>query len=138
MIRNLLLLIVFAMGICALPVCSSETATPRLPVVVMIDKAPTGFVYKVNSKATGEILLALSRMRESNPDPRPKSILLVHEDVTLTMINGMRGVMSKAGYVFPDQRIFFFNRDNVKNVMTELKFSTPVRFSAGGDIPEAE
>ena len=138
MIRNLSLLIVFALSTCVLPVCSSETGTSRLPVVVMIDKGPSGFVYKVNSKATREIFLALSRMRESDPDPRPKSILLVHEDVTLTMINGMRGVMSKAGYVFPDQRIFFFNRDNVKDVMTELRFSVPVRFSDTGDIPEPE
>lgn len=66
--------------------CTQADALPA-PLVVMIDKAPTGFVYSVNSRPTRELLLTLSQLRDKNPEPQAKSALLVHEDVTLTMIN---------------------------------------------------
>jgi hypothetical protein len=135
-IKNFQLTLMILLCIVTLPTYSGQTEKTATPVVVMIDKGPSGFIYKVNSKVTKEILATLTRIKASDSNPHPKSILIVHEDVTLTMINGMRGVMSKAGFVYPDQRVYFFNRDGVKDVMTEITFSPPLRFSEKGETPE--
>jgi hypothetical protein len=138
-VTRILSAVLVAISLFVSPGCSSlSAASSSGRVVVMIDKGPSGFIFRVNSKVTRHMLLTLSEMRAQDSDPHAKSILIVHEDVTLTMINGMRGVMSKAGYVLADQRVLFFNRDNVKDVMTEIKFSTPLPFSAAGDVSITE
>jgi hypothetical protein len=100
-------------------------------IVVMIDHDPHGFTYTVNSEKAKDLLLTLSKRKEG---PDAEVILLVHNKVTLAMVNNMIGILSKAGYVAPP-RVFVF--DSYKNAMNELNFtySPRIPFSAAGDVP---
>jgi energy-converting hydrogenase Eha subunit C len=100
-------------------------------IVVMIDHDSHGFIYTINSEKVQDLLLALSKRKE---EPENEVILLVHNKVTLAMVNNIVGILSKAGYVAPP-RVFVF--DSYKNAMNELSFtySPRIPFSATGDVP---
>lgn len=106
---------------------------PR-PVVLMVDRGPSGFIYKLNSSTvSGDLLLALTKLGLPEVSLDSEAILLVHEDIKLSAINNLIGIMAKAGMVYP--RVFFFRRD--KELMTELTYSKAVPFSADGHVPDA-
>jgi hypothetical protein len=100
-------------------------------IVVMIDHDSHGFNYSINSEAVQDLLFALSRRKE---EPEPEVILLVHDKVTLEMINSVIGILSKAGYLAPP-RVFVF--DSYRIAMNELNFTYAPRipFSAKGVVP---
>jgi hypothetical protein len=113
-------------------VSAGRSEKPR-PVVLMMDRGPSGFTYILNSKpVSGDLLLALTKMGATEVSSDSEAILLVHEDVKISAINNLIGIMAKAGLVHP--RVFFFRRD--KELMTELTYSKAVPFSAEGRVPE--
>lgn len=66
-------------------------------------------------------------------EPKAEGILLVHNKVTLGMLNDTLGILSKAGHVAP--RVFGF--DSHRDAMNELNFtySPRIPFSAAGGVP---
>jgi hypothetical protein len=100
-------------------------------IVVMIDHDAHGFNYTVNSEKVQDLLLTLAKRKEG---PEAEVILLVHNKVTLGMINNMIGILSKAGYVAPPRVSVF---DSHKDVMNELNliYSPRIQFFAAGDVP---
>jgi len=106
---------------------------PR-PVVLMVDRGPSGFIYKLNSATvSGDLLLALTKLVPPEVSQDSEAILLVHEDIKLSAINNLIGIMAKAGIVHA--RVFFFRRD--KELMTELTHSKAIPFSSDGHVPDA-
>ena len=98
-------------------------------LVVMIDHASSGFIYRVDGKDTrADFLTYLDNHKSDWPSGKTKVILLVHEQANLAMINNSRGMIIKAGYEPP--RVFHFNRD--KRAMVEITFMSAVPFSAKG------
>jgi hypothetical protein len=89
-------------------------------IVVLIDHDPRGFNYTINSERVQDPLLKLSKLKEWR---EAEVILLVHDKVTLAMVNNMIGILSKAGHVAPP-RVFVF--DSNKNAMNELNFTYAV------------
>jgi len=104
-------------------------------IVLMIDHDSHGFVYTMNSEkvTVKDLLLTLSEHRNEHL-PEPEVILLVHKEVTLTMVNNVFGILKKAGYAAAP-RVFVF--DSYKQAMNELNFtySPRIPFSAVGDVP---
>jgi len=86
----------------------------------MVDRGPSGFIYKLNfATVSGDLLLALTKLVPPEVSQDSEAILLVHEDIKLSAINNLIGIMAKAGIVHA--RVFFFRRD--KELMTELTHS---------------
>lgn len=107
---------------------SQETKT----LVVMIDHDSTGFIYRVAGKSTSpDLLTYLNEHISEWPTDKTRVILLVHEQVTLAMINNSRGMIMKAGFEPP--RVFHFNDD--KRTMVEITFLRAVPYSAKGQTP---
>ena len=98
----------------------------------MIDHEAHGFTYTINFEKATDLLLALSKKHTETPEA--KVILLVHNEVTLAMLNNMIGILSKAGYIGPP-RVFVF--DSYKHAMNELNFtySPKIPFSPAGNVP---
>jgi hypothetical protein len=95
------------------------------PVIVFVDKGPSGFVTRVNSKIPSKgLLFTLSEIHDSGAAPN-EAVLLVHEDVNFSRLINYLGIMRKAGYINP--RIFFFSRN--KDWMTEITKSGAMPFS---------
>jgi hypothetical protein len=130
--------VLFAVLICiATLIAAFASATAKgkpSRVVVMIDYNAHGFVYTINSEDSRaqDLLLTLSKKHETEQEA--DVILLVHNKVTLAMVNNVIGILSKAGYADPP-RVFVF--DSYKIAMNELNFtySPRVPFSAAGDVP---
>ena len=129
--------VLFAVLICVatlIAAFASATAKGKSSrVVVMIDYNAHGFVYTINSEnPTQDLLRTLSKKHETEPEA--DVILLVHNKVTLAMVNNVIGILSKAGYADPP-RVFVF--DSYKIAMNELNFtySPRIPFSAAGDVP---
>jgi len=115
----------------AVTIASAKPGEKSRRMVVMIDYDPHGFIYTVNSEKVSDPLLALSK---SEHGPDIEVILLVHEKVTLAMVNNILGILSKAGYIGPP-RVFVFG--SYKRSMNELNFTYSARipFSPTGDVP---
>jgi hypothetical protein len=85
-------------------------------VIMMVDKGPSGFVTRINSKIPSKgLLFTLSEIHDSDAAPN-EAVLLVHEDVNFSKLINYLGIMRKAGYINP--RIFFFSRN--KDWMAEI------------------
>jgi hypothetical protein len=130
-IRNMLAVVlctVVTLGV-PFPCPSAETKV----LVIMIDHGSSGFVYRVNGKVTtADLLTFLDEHKPDWPSDKTKVVLLVHERVTLKMINNSRGMIIKAGYEPP--RVFYYGND--KRSMLELTFSPEVPFSQIGEVPK--
>jgi hypothetical protein len=74
----------------------------------MVDHSAKGFAYKVDSEPVQPLALMdrLNRKRGDWPSPAPKVIVLAHEDITLSVLDSVRGVVVAAGYEWP--RVFYF------------------------------
>jgi hypothetical protein len=104
---------------------SDETKT----LIVMIDHGSSGFIYHIGGKpATADLLTFLDQQKPDWPSRKTKVVLLVHERVSLAMINNSRGMIIKAGYEPP--RVFHFSSD--ERLMVELTFLPAVPFSQNG------
>jgi len=127
--RALHLLGILVCGMTLVSAAFGQPVVNEAPVVVMLDRGASGFVYKVNSRVVSkELLLTLSKMRRARRDD--DGTLLVHEDAPLATVINALGVMQKAGYEHP--RVFYFDRN--KRGMSELTFSAGVPFSPTGQL----
>ena len=128
MIRIARLLPNVLLGLALLGV-SSSFDQPGAPgtVIVVADVAHNRPAYKVNSSPVSylDLLDRLSSVRAKWPAVPPKVILLAHEQLTLSQIDALRGIISKAGYERP--RVFYFGKD--KRLMIELTYSPAIPFS---------
>ena len=130
---RVLVFVTLSFALAASSSLGGPSGKPR-PVVLMVDRGPSGFIYKLNSATVpGDLLLALTKLGHSEASLDSEAILLVHEDIKLSAINNLIGIMAKAGMVH--SRVFFFRRD--KEMMTELTYSRAVPFSADGHVPDA-
>ena len=123
-----LLVAVFLIGM-----SSHALSDERKPHILIADYVGNGFVYILDGSVPGEkegLLLALSRVRSADPGPHSKIILLVHDHAKLSDIYNLVGMVIKADY--SRYQVFVFDSD--KRSMTEVKFSTPVSYSADGSI----
>jgi hypothetical protein len=124
---------------------ASRVANPEPAVVMMIDRERGRFVYRVDGKtvtppdaphllrALGDALGRKLSIPGRQAAPLEGAIVLVHADVSLAIIDGADGLMTKVGFASP--RVFSFGR--TKTHMGELKFIRGVRFSAT-ECPRAE
>jgi len=123
-----LLVVVFLIGMSphALP---DETKSH----VLIADRDESGLVYTLDGSVPEEnegLLLALSRVRSADPDPDSEIDILVHEQAKLSDIYNLVGMVIKVD--FARYRVFVFDSD--KRSMTEIQFSTPVKFLSDGNI----
>lgn len=125
--RLLLSLIAIALVAILAPTRTKGDETKTL--VVMIDHDSRGFSYRVDGKATSPDFLTYLDVHKADwPSEKTKVVLLVHEKVTLALLNNSRGMIIKAGYEAP--RVFHFNSD--KRLMVEISFLPAVAFSPKG------
>jgi hypothetical protein len=130
---RVLVFVTLSFALAASSSLGGPSGKPR-PVVLMVDRGPSGFTYKLNSATvSGDLLLALTKLGHPEVSMDSEAILLVHEDMKLSAINNLIGIMAKAGLAHP--RVFFFRRD--KELMTELTYSKAVPFSADWHVPDA-
>src|SRR5258708_3051462 len=114
----------FSSALFFLLVLFSASAFPSLPhksnhLVFILYPLPHPFVFTMKSEkvTVKDLLLTLSEHRNEQL-PEPEVILLVHKEVTLTMVNNVFGILKKAGYAAAPRVFFFFYYTEATKVFT--------------------
>jgi hypothetical protein len=92
-------------------------------LLVVVNRGPSGPVYKIDSKVTAakDLLATLNNIVLSRGH-KLHVLVLVHEDTSLRTVDDLRGFLSKAG--FADLKLYYFKPD--KRYMLELSFAKQV------------
>jgi DUF2075 family protein len=91
-----------------------------------IEKENSDFVYIIDDIAKSKkLLLELPCKERMEGNPSAKSLLKVHEDVSISLIMNTLGIMKKAGCRQPD--IFYFDANKTYLVKINFDRSTPYK-----------